>query len=208
MPHERFGEFLPHDAAPVYTAELGEAILAFLARSRARLMLVQLEDIAGEVEQANLPGTSDTHPNWRRRLSARLDDCSTGPELQRVAALVNEERRRAAAAALAGCAPCGQHAAVWRRAGRDSGRIETVVVGAGVIGLAAARALALAGREVVVLEKAYTIGFETSSRNSEVIHGGLYYPKGSLKATACVEGRERLYEYCRDHGVPHEASAS
>jgi L-2-hydroxyglutarate oxidase LhgO len=83
--------------------------------------------------------------------------------------------------------------------------IETVVVGAGVIGLAAARALALAGKEVVVLEKAYTIGFETSSRNSEVIHGGLYYPKGSLKATACVEGRKRLYDYCRDHGVPHAA---
>src|SRR6202041_2736987 len=83
--------------------------------------------------------------------------------------------------------------------------IEAVVVGAGVIGLAAARALALAGREVVVLEQAYTIGFETSSRNSEVIHGGLYYPKGSLKATACVEGRHRLYEYCREHGVPHKA---
>ena len=83
--------------------------------------------------------------------------------------------------------------------------IETVVVGAGVIGLAAARALALAGHEVVVVEKAYTIGFETSSRNSEVIHGGLYYPQGSLKATACVAGRERLYDYCRDHGVPHAA---
>lgn len=83
--------------------------------------------------------------------------------------------------------------------------VEAVVVGAGVIGLAAARALALAGKEVVVLEKAYTIGFETSSRNSEVIHGGLYYPKGSLKATACVEGRHRLYEYCREHGVPHKA---
>ena len=81
--------------------------------------------------------------------------------------------------------------------------VEAVVVGAGVIGLAAARALALAGLEVVVLERAYTIGFETSSRNSEVIHGGLYYPQGSLKATACVEGRERLYGYCRDHGVPH-----
>ena len=73
--------------------------------------------------------------------------------------------------------------------------VEAVVVGAGVIGLAAARALALAGHEVVVLERAYTIGFETSSRNSEVIHGGLYYPQGSLKATACVEGRERLYAY-------------
>jgi L-2-hydroxyglutarate oxidase LhgO len=83
--------------------------------------------------------------------------------------------------------------------------IEAVVVGAGVIGLAAARALALAGKDVVVLEKAYTIGFETSSRNSEVIHGGLYYPQGSLKATACVEGRKRLYDYCHDHGVPHAA---
>jgi L-2-hydroxyglutarate oxidase LhgO len=81
--------------------------------------------------------------------------------------------------------------------------VEAVVVGAGVIGLAAARALALAGREVIVLERAYTIGFETSSRNSEVIHGGLYYPQGSLKATSCVEGRERLYAYCREHGVPH-----
>jgi len=81
--------------------------------------------------------------------------------------------------------------------------VEAVVVGAGVIGLAVARALALAGREVIVLEKAYTIGFETSSRNSEVIHGGLYYPKGSLKATACVEGRQRLYAYCEEHGVPH-----
>src|ERR1051326_5135392 len=81
--------------------------------------------------------------------------------------------------------------------------VEAVVVGAGVIGLAVARALALAGREVVVLERAYTIGFETSSRNSEVIHGGLYYPQGSLKAVTCVEGRERLYAYCREHGVPH-----
>jgi L-2-hydroxyglutarate oxidase LhgO len=83
--------------------------------------------------------------------------------------------------------------------------IECVVVGAGVVGLAAARALALAGHEVVVLEKAYKIGFETSSRNSEVIHGGLYYPPGSLKAKTCVEGRRRLYAYCREHGVPHAA---
>src|ERR1700755_3023732 len=81
--------------------------------------------------------------------------------------------------------------------------VECVVVGAGVIGLAVARALALADSEVLVLEQAYTIGFETSSRNSEVIHGGLYYPQGSLKATACVEGRKRLYTYCREHGVPH-----
>ena len=55
----------------------------------------------------------------------------------------------------------------------------------------------------LVLERAYTIGFETSSRNSEVIHGGLYYPPGSLKARSCVEGRHRLYAYCREHGVPH-----
>jgi L-2-hydroxyglutarate oxidase LhgO len=81
--------------------------------------------------------------------------------------------------------------------------VECVVVGAGVIGLAVARALALAGIEVLVLERAYTIGFETSSRNSEVIHGGLYYPAGSLKAKSCVAGRERLYAYCREHGVPH-----
>jgi L-2-hydroxyglutarate oxidase LhgO len=81
--------------------------------------------------------------------------------------------------------------------------VECVVVGAGVIGLAVARALALAGIEVLVLEQAYTIGFETSSRNSEVIHGGLYYPVGSLKARSCVEGRRRLYGYCREHGVPH-----
>jgi len=81
--------------------------------------------------------------------------------------------------------------------------IECVVVGAGVIGLATARALALARLDVLVLERAYTIGVETSSRNSEVIHGGLYYPAGSLKAHCCVAWRECLYSYCRDHGVPH-----
>jgi L-2-hydroxyglutarate oxidase LhgO len=81
--------------------------------------------------------------------------------------------------------------------------VECVIVGAGVVGLATARALALAGHEVLVLDRAYTIGFETSSRNSEVIHGGLYYPAGSLKARSCVAGRRRLYAYCREHGVPH-----
>src|SRR5215468_7983677 len=80
---------------------------------------------------------------------------------------------------------------------------ECVVVGAGVIGLAVARALALSGSKVLVLDQAYTIGFETSSRNSEVIHGGLYSPVGSLKAHSCVKGRHRLYQYCREHGVPH-----
>ena len=72
-----------------------------------------------------------------------------------------------------------------------------------VIGLATARALALAGREVLVPERANTIGFETSSRDSEVIHGGLYYPAGRLKARSCVAGRERLHRYCRKRGVPY-----
>src|SRR5229473_4767776 len=82
--------------------------------------------------------------------------------------------------------------------------VECVVVGAGVVGLAVARALARAGIEVMVLEREYGIGFETSSRNSEVIHAGIYYPKGSLKARACVAGREMLYAYCAERGVPHK----
>ena len=81
--------------------------------------------------------------------------------------------------------------------------VEAVVVGAGVVGLAVARALALSGREVVVLETEDAIGTHTSSRNSEVIHAGIYYPRGSLKAEACVRGRQLLYEYCAGHGVPH-----
>jgi L-2-hydroxyglutarate oxidase LhgO len=81
--------------------------------------------------------------------------------------------------------------------------VECVVIGAGVIGLAAARALALAGREVVVLEAEDAIGAHTSSRNSEVIHAGIYYPRGSLKARTCVEGKRRLYEYCVERGIPH-----
>jgi len=81
--------------------------------------------------------------------------------------------------------------------------VECVVIGAGVVGLAVARALALAGHEVMVLEKERWIGAETSSRNSEVIHAGIYYPKGSLKARFCVAGKERLYAYCAERGVPH-----
>jgi len=77
------------------------------------------------------------------------------------------------------------------------------VIGAGLVGLAVARALALAGREVVILEAEDAIGTHTSSRNSEVIHAGIYYPPGSLKARACVAGRERLYAYCAERGVPH-----
>ena len=78
-----------------------------------------------------------------------------------------------------------------------------MVVGAGVVGLAIARELAAAGREVIVLEAEDAIGTHTSSRNSEVIHAGIYYPKGSLKARACVAGRQLLYEYCASHAVPH-----
>ena len=82
--------------------------------------------------------------------------------------------------------------------------VDCVVVGAGVIGLAVARALALSGREVIVLDSAEGIGTETSSRNSEVIHAGIYYPANSLMARFCVAGRRKLYLYCRAKGVPHE----
>lgn len=81
--------------------------------------------------------------------------------------------------------------------------IEAVVIGAGVVGLACARALARRGIETVVLERNDAFGTETSARNSEVIHAGLYYPSGSLKARLCVEGRRRLYEFCAGHGVAH-----
>ncbi len=81
-------------------------------------------------------------------------------------------------------------------------RVDCVVLGAGVVGLACARALARAGREVLLLEAAEGIGTGTSSRNSEVIHAGIYYPTGSLKARFCVEGRELLYAYCAERGVP------
>jgi L-2-hydroxyglutarate oxidase LhgO len=82
-------------------------------------------------------------------------------------------------------------------------RVECVVVGAGVVGLAIARRLAQAGLETVVLEAAEGIGTVTSSRNSEVIHAGIYYPAGSLMARMCVSGKRALYAYCRDHGIPH-----
>ncbi len=84
-----------------------------------------------------------------------------------------------------------------------SDAVECVVIGAGVIGLAVARALSQAGHEVLILEAARQFGTETSSRNSEVIHAGLHYPNGSLKARFCVKGRDMLYAYCVEHGVPH-----
>lgn len=81
--------------------------------------------------------------------------------------------------------------------------VDTIVIGAGVIGLAVARALALAGRETLILEKEDQFGTETSSRNSEVIHAGIYYPKDSLMARFCVAGRRALYAYASARGVPH-----
>ncbi len=81
--------------------------------------------------------------------------------------------------------------------------VDCVVIGAGVIGLAVARALALQGREVMVLEAAEAIGTGTSSRNSEVIHAGIYYPAESLKARLCVQGKALLYEYCAARGIGH-----
>lgn len=82
-------------------------------------------------------------------------------------------------------------------------RVDAVVIGAGVVGLAVGRALALSGLETIVLERESRIGSGTSSRNSEVIHAGLYYPTGSLKARLCVRGRQLLYPYCESRGVAH-----
>jgi L-2-hydroxyglutarate oxidase LhgO len=81
--------------------------------------------------------------------------------------------------------------------------LDAVVIGAGVVGLAVARALARSGREVVVLEAEPTFGTHTSSRNSEVIHAGIYYPTGSLKARLCVAGKHALYAYCAENDVAH-----
>jgi L-2-hydroxyglutarate oxidase LhgO len=83
------------------------------------------------------------------------------------------------------------------------GQIEAVVIGAGVVGLACARALALHGIDTVILEQHEAFGTETSARNSEVIHAGLYYPAGSRKAQLCVAGRHLLYDFCATHGVNH-----
>src|SRR3954466_11709753 len=79
--------------------------------------------------------------------------------------------------------------------------VDVAVVGAGVVGLACARSLALAGRDVVVLEAERAIGTHTSSRNSEVVHAGFYYAPGSLKARFCQEGRRKLFEYAAEKGV-------
>lgn len=86
----------------------------------------------------------------------------------------------------------------------ESFEVEAVVIGAGVVGLAVARALARAGCAPLILERNTGFGEETSARNSEVIHAGIYYPPGSLKAQHCVAGRQMLYEYCAARGVPHQ----
>jgi len=92
------GQFLTEAGEPIYLAALGTAIQRYLARSHARLMLVQIEDLVGEAEQANLPGTSDEHPNWRRRLGHTLEEIIDGSELRRLAPLIEQERRRSATA--------------------------------------------------------------------------------------------------------------
>ncbi|MEM7744317.1 MAG: NAD(P)/FAD-dependent oxidoreductase [Pseudomonadota bacterium] len=81
--------------------------------------------------------------------------------------------------------------------------VQTVVIGAGVVGLALARALAKTGREVLILEREDAFGTITSARNSEVIHAGIYYAKDSLKAKLCVAGRHMLYDYCKANAIPH-----
>jgi len=86
----------------------------------------------------------------------------------------------------------------------DSFSCDAVVIGAGVMGLAVARQLAMAGLETMILEKNDHIGMETSARNSEVIHAGIYYPKNSRKAEFCVRGRDMLYRFCESHGVSHK----
>ncbi|PRQ45750.1 putative L-2-hydroxyglutarate dehydrogenase [Rosa chinensis] len=98
---------------------------------------------------------------------------------------------------------------VWSRnycmsSGIPRERVECVVIGAGVVGLSVARELALRGRQVLVLDSAPTFGTATSSRNSEVIHAGIYYPPNSLKAIFCVRGRDLLYKYCSQRQIPHK----
>ncbi|NVK17926.1 MAG: NAD(P)/FAD-dependent oxidoreductase [Methylocystaceae bacterium] len=85
-----------------------------------------------------------------------------------------------------------------------SERVDAIVIGAGVVGLAVARGLSQSGKEVIIVEADKAIGMGTSSRNSEVIHAGIYYPKDSLKARLCVTGKNMLYDFCDSHGVPYK----
>jgi L-2-hydroxyglutarate oxidase LhgO len=95
------------------------------------------------------------------------------------------------------------HHLAMRRHNSEMDKVDCIVIGAGVVGLAVAARLAEAGSEVLVLERGGEIGQGISSRNSEVIHAGIYYPRGSLKARLCVDGKQRLYEYCEQRSVPH-----
>ncbi|CAA7389030.1 unnamed protein product [Spirodela intermedia] len=115
---------------------------------------------------------------------------------------------RGAIAKLGWARACGGGARRWggcvpRHEGVAKETADAVVIGAGVVGIAVARELALKGRDVLVLESAPTFGTGTSSRNSEVVHAGIYYPRDSLKAKLCVRGRELLYRYCSDREIPH-----
>ena len=96
LTQDHIGKFLPQSGEPVYSTELRDAVLTYLARSRARMMLVQLEDVISETEQANLPGTTEEHPNWRRHLSRTLEEILGDDDLRGVAGLVGEARRRSA----------------------------------------------------------------------------------------------------------------
>jgi L-2-hydroxyglutarate oxidase LhgO len=85
-------------------------------------------------------------------------------------------------------------------------KVTITIIGAGVIGLAVGRECAQSVADVLIIEKNSSFGQETSSRNSEVIHAGIYYPAGTLKHTTCIEGKDLLYEFCRAHAVPHKKS--
>ena len=85
----------------------------------------------------------------------------------------------------------------------DNNFVDSVVIGGGVIGLAIARKLALNGREVIIIEEESNFGTVTSSRNSGVIHAGVYYEKSSLRAKLCTKGKEAMYVYCKTHNIPH-----
>src|SRR6185436_8213948 len=84
--------------------------------------------------------------------------------------------------------------------------VDCVVIGAGVVGLATARAMARKGREVLIIESEYMFGMATSSRNSEVIHAGIFYTHGSLKERLCIEGRDKLYAFCDAYGITYKRS--
>ena len=85
---------------------------------------------------------------------------------------------------------------------------DVLVIGAGVVGLATARRLALEGRAVILIDQNSSFGMETSSRNSEVIHAGIYYPTGSLRARLCVRGAAKMYAYCEERGIAQTVAAS